>query len=380
VTKTKGTVWDVQLTVKMRNGVSRRVTKRGFATRKEATAWRDAERRRIRATNAAGAKPMTVPEILDRFIKEGPLTGSSALTYRRQLDLYIKPLLNVRADTLTAPRLQKFADVMAKDLSSRGHDGAASVSLAVGAVRAALKWAERPDVGLLDFNPVGTSKINTPQRNGEGRRPLEPGEYQALISAARPGRRIAWQLIFESAIRDGEALALRWSDIDLDTGRVDITRIRTPESYYKLEVRRTKSGQARVSYISQALCADLRALRQERGASSRDHVIVGQRGAQRLSMGQLQKWWLHDSEQAGIQGRSIHSLRHTWATQALRNGVDVKVVQEVLGHASLDTTVRYVHASDDGKRMASNAVQNAVSLSVDTAKTASLHGRTKRIA
>ena len=380
VTKTKGTVWDVQLTVRLRNGMGKRITKRGFATRKEATAWRDAEQRRVRAMNSLGAKPMSVPELVERYIKEGPLAGATPGNYAKVLRLYVKPMLNVRADALTVPRLQKFADTMTADLNSRGFNGASTVNMAVAAVRGAYRWATSDGVGLLDFNPVGGSTIALPQRQEGVRRSLGSGTYQDLLAAAAEERRYVWRLLFESAARDGEVLALRWKDVDLDTGRVSITRIRTPESNYTQERERTKSGRNRTAYLSPALCADLRALREERGAKPSDHILITQRGRKRLSMSQLQKWWDIDRKAAGLDGRTIHELRHTWATEALGAGVDVRVVQEVLGHASLDTTMRYTHTSEEGKRMASNAVQQVVSPRVDAAKTAAVHNRTKKIA
>lgn len=379
-TKTKGTVWDVQLTIRDRRGVAHRLTKRGFATRKEAADWRNTEQRKVKVSNARGVKPLSVPELIEKFIQEGPLKGSTPQSYGKVLQLYIKPLLNVKASSLSAPALQRFADRVRLDLEGRGYDGAVTVGLAVTAVRGALRWASSDSVGLLDHNPIGTATIALPQRRASERRPFTEEELQRLFSSSAGHSLLAWRIIFESAIRDGEALALRWRALDLSTGRLDINRIRTPESNYSKEQARTKGGKDRTAYLSAPLCDDLRTLREERGAKGTDYIIVPLRGTGGISMSTLQKWWDTDRKAAGLTGRVIHELRHTWATMALRGGVDVRVVQEVLGHSSLGTTMRYLHATEDGKRDASNVVQSIISPPVDAAKTASLNDRTIDIA
>ena len=55
----------------------------------------------------------------------------------------------------------------------------------------------------------------------------------------------------------------------------------------------------------------------------------------------------------GIRKRSYHTLRHTYATRCIENGIDIKSVSEMLGHADITTTLRlYVHPSMDSKRQA----------------------------
>ena len=58
---------------------------------------------------------------------------------------------------------------------------------------------------------------------------------------------------------------------------------------------------------------------------------------------------------AGLPHIRFHDLRHTFATLALQNGVDVKAVQEVLGHEHLNTTEIYTHIDNDALRVAAKA-------------------------
>ena len=60
-------------------------------------------------------------------------------------------------------------------------------------------------------------------------------------------------------------------------------------------------------------------------------------------------------KRAGLPKVRFHDLRHTFATLALQNGVDVKAVQEVLGHEHLNTTEIYTHIDNDALRVAAKA-------------------------
>ena len=60
-------------------------------------------------------------------------------------------------------------------------------------------------------------------------------------------------------------------------------------------------------------------------------------------------------KRAGLPSIRFHDLRHTFATLALQNGVDVKAVQEVLGHEHLNTTEIYTHIDNDALRVAAKA-------------------------
>lgn len=359
-TKTKGTVWDIQLTIKLSDGTSHRVTKRGLPTRQAAIDWRNAESRKRRAIKSAGAEALTVPVLVDRYLEgANGLVGSTLKSYTRMQDLYIRPLLKVRATALTPKRLQAFADDVAAMVQKKGEPGSATTLLALATVRSAYAWAMGPQQGLLQFNPIADAAINTPPPTND-RRAFTNKEVLALLAVASKRSRIIWQLFLEAAPRSGEALALDWGDFDLDVNRVRFSRILSPESNYKEIVHRTKGKGARVAYLSDALCADLRALKEEQGASAHDPVFTTVRGPRRrMGMISMRQMWWKDTEAAGLKGRTPHELRHTWATMSLANGVNVQVVAEVLGHKSLDTVLNYLHSENSGTS-ASNALRMAV--------------------
>ncbi|MFN3876709.1 MAG: hypothetical protein ACK4L7_12475, partial [Flavobacteriales bacterium] len=147
-TKTRGTVWDVQLTVKDRRGVSLRRTKRGFKTEALATAWRDAEKRRARLGQTVKAPPLTVPQICKRYIEaQRHLKGSTQAAYWSVLNVHIAPKFNVRVEILDQDRMQKFMYDLQDEAMLKGRSGSGTVKQARRLIMAALNWAARPAVG-----------------------------------------------------------------------------------------------------------------------------------------------------------------------------------------------------------------------------------------
>ncbi|MEO3944862.1 tyrosine-type recombinase/integrase [Gorillibacterium sp. CAU 1737] len=93
-----------------------------------------------------------------------------------------------------------------------------------------------------------------------------------------------------------------------------------------------------------------------------DAFFVSQKG-KRLSIRQIQKiasetfhaFQEHHPKLADMK-LSCHKLRHSFATMLLKNGVDIRVVKELMGHASIETTMIYTHVNDDQKKLAMSTV------------------------
>jgi integrase len=69
--------------------------------------------------------------------------------------------------------------------------------------------------------------------------------------------------------------------------------------------------------------------------------------------------WYSALREAGIQGFRFHDLRHSFGTMAADGGAHPKDIKAILGHADIHTTMRYVHATDEGKRKAVEAAAKA---------------------
>ena len=164
---------------------------------------------------------------------------------------------------------------------------------------------------------------------------LRPEEVERLVSAARdPLDLLIVALLFETGLRAQEAVGLRLRDVD--TGRREI------------RVRNAKYGEERVvlygPLTEQALAIWL-ALNPRLGP---DDPLLG------ISYSGLYKRLKTLARRAGLDPRRVrpHVLRHTFATEALRRGVPLPVVQRLLGHHDIKVTQIYLHLLDEDIRAA----------------------------
>ena len=165
---------------------------------------------------------------------------------------------------------------------------------------------------------------------------LTEKEVDRLIEAAKQNRwghrdATAILIAYGHGLRASEVVALRWSDIELQTGR--------------LHVRRAKGGTPSVHPVSARESRALRRLQRESPASR--YVFISERGAP-LSVAGYQRMVARTGEAAGF-GFLVHShmLRHGCGFKLAADGQDTRAIQAYLGHRSIQSTVRYTALAPD---------------------------------
>lgn len=158
-------------------------------------------------------------------------------------------------------------------------------------------------------------------------------EAPRLIAAAHGEWRTMITLALRTGLRRGELLALRWQDLDLPAGKLFVRQ------NFVLGVFGTpKSGKPREIPLSDATVAMLKAHRHLRGP------LVFCDDAGRVL--QLDRPWAALSracKRAGLRCVGWHVLRHTFASHLAMRNAPLKAIQELLGHASVQMTMRYAH-------------------------------------
>ena len=171
---------------------------------------------------------------------------------------------------------------------------------------------------------------------------LDFDESERLIDAAPERWRPMILMALKTGMRLGELLAVRWEDIDLVSKRILVRR----NAVYG-EIGTPKSGKNREIPICDTLLAELKGLRHLKG----ELVFSNDRG--RLWLAQDTYSPLHWScKKAGLRKVGWHVLRHTFASHLVMRGAPIKAVQELLGHSTLEMTMRYAHLSPDARREA----------------------------
>ncbi|POH59158.1 site-specific integrase [Cryobacterium zongtaii] len=224
--------------------------------------------------------------------------------------------------------------------------------------------------GLLAANPA--HKIRQPGVNRNEARFLTATEVGLLLQASQTHRyEVVIRFILGTGLRRGEALALRWSDIDLDDAHAKLRGSLTRRgSQLVVSGVKTKASRRTIA-LSPAM---VRLLRQHKAAQAKERLRAGNRWRDHGMVFATADGALVEPQnilrtvreaaiKAGLEPVTVHSLRHTYATAALLNGVALKVVSANLGHASIQITAdTYGHVTDDAARAGAVKVAEALGL------------------
>jgi integrase len=224
--------------------------------------------------------------------------------------------------------------------------------------------------GLIPRN--ATEAVRPPQVRREEMRPLTAEQVKVLFEAAKGDRLEALYILAVTAgLRQGELLGLKWDDIDLEAGTLQVRRtLTTAKGGPVLSAPKTK-GSRRTVRLSKT---GLEALRShlERQLGEIDQVgglwrenglifasEIGEPLSRQLVTAHRFKPLL---KRAGLPERRFHDLRHTCATLLLSKNVNPKVVSEMLGHASIAITLdTYSHVLPTMQESAAKAMEDALS-------------------
>ena len=159
-------------------------------------------------------------------------------------------------------------------------------------------------------------------------------EVKGMIDAAsNPKHRLLVKFLYSAGLRISECLNLRVNDVDLES-MVGI-------------VRRGKGKKDRMFIISEKLAEDLEEYIIKNNLAPEDYIFPG-KNSSRMSERAAQKIIAQLAKKAGITKKvTPHTLRHSFATHLLEQGVDIRKIQELLGHANLSTTQIYTRVSTE---------------------------------
>ena len=211
------------------------------------------------------------------------------------------------------------------------HLAASSVNIAVNAVRFLYGVTLQRDVAAL-MAGIPRMKRNTRRAEVYAR-----SEIEAILSApAQPRDRAFLMTVYAGGLRLSEATQFQIKDVD--------------RARMQLRVRNGKGAKERVLPLSQRLLQELehywRAQRKGRPGQDSLWLFLGRQAGQPMNRSTGQNIYYRAVRKSGVRRKGgIHLLRHSFASQLIENGVDLPLVQRLLGHAILLTTARYLHVT-----------------------------------
>ncbi len=185
------------------------------------------------------------------------------------------------------------------------------------------------DMGYVSANPA--RRLPLPKLEQHVPVTLSQEQAQQLIAAAElPWQRCLVVLLLATGLRRSEVIQVALEDVDLRNRQLLV---------------HGKGSKERIVPLTRHAVMAIEEYLPHRPESQQRRLFVNERGAP--LPGQAINQILDELlERAGLHGQGItpHKLRHTFATQLIQKGVDVRTVQELLGHADLGTTARYLHS------------------------------------
>ncbi|MGN6252487.1 MAG: site-specific tyrosine recombinase XerD [Marmoricola sp.] len=293
---------------------------------------------------------------LDHLGVERGLAANTLSSYRRDLRRYLAHLRGLGItdlDQVEEETVTGFLRALREGDADHPPLGAASAARTVVAVRGFHRFAVRD--GLARVDP--SAGVRPPPPAKRLPKALGVGEVEAILEAAGAAgttlalrNRALLELLYGTGARISEAVGLDVDDVEVPAGA-------GADDQDATVLLRGKGGKERIVPVGRYACAALSAyLVRGRpqlaaaGGSARGALFLNARGG-RLSRQSAWAVIVRAAERAGVRAEvSPHTLRHSFATHLLEGGADVRVVQELLGHASVTTTQVYTLVTVDRLR------------------------------
>lgn len=259
-------------------------------------------------------------QVLTMWLHGRPVTTQRAYAYevKALMAVMVKPLAHI-----TLGDLQGYFSTLAALAP-------ASQARAINAAKSLFSFAQR--IGYIQFNPCAA--ILSPKiKNTLAERILNESQVHRLISLEPlPRNRVLLRLLYAAGLRVSEICGLKLRDLQEREGAGQITVY-------------GKGGKTRMVLLSPETWKELMALPK---GSPDSPVFTSRKGKGHLSPVQVHRLVRAASERAGVElAVSPHWLRHAHASHALDRGAPIHLVQATLGHASVATTGKYLHARPD---------------------------------
>jgi integrase len=324
-----------------------------FASLQEAKAWRS---RGVVA--AADGLLLVSPSLTVREVAEGLIDGMERGNVRNRSGGIYKPSVVRGYDSCLRLRLlpalgaRKLGEVSRRDVQRLADewlgDGMDASTIRNTLMPLRVIYRRAIQDGLVAISPC--EHLRLPRVEGRRERIADVDEARALLAALPLRDRTLYATAFFAGLRMGELRALRWRDVDLASGRINVDR--AMDGMGSTIAPKSRAG----TRIVPMLTGEFRDMLNEHRAASRglpdDYVFTGSSATNAFSPSavyrRVRTAWHH----AGLDPINLHEARHTFASTAIAAGLNAKVIATYMGHSSIQVTYDLY-----GKLMPGNEVE-----------------------
>lgn len=243
-------------------------------------------------------------------------------------------------DAITPPAIETFKAYYFKrapfgenfSKGKKSHNPANTFNRYLQLIKAMMNWAVRQ--GYLKENPIGSvPQLKDIQKKFP--RVFSQEELKVIFGNSPPPLDGYFKFLAYTGMRNGELYHLEWADIDLKTG---VVKIQSKSGFHP------KTYEIRAIPIHPELKAVIKTLPKQ------GRYVFGDGRDGHYA---TESWILRVLKAVLFAGKmadgNLYTFRHTFATRLLQSGADLATVKDLMGHSTIQTTMRYVHSSDKSK-------------------------------
>ncbi|WBL16339.1 site-specific integrase [Sutcliffiella sp. NC1] len=364
-TKSGETKWMYMLDLgKDEKGRRKQKKKSGFKTEREAKKeLRLAEAELIKGTYVEPSKMLYEKYLDDWFKTKRKSLGIQTIeVYESHLKNYIKPFLG-STPLLSLKTIH--VDNFINHMHEKGYTPS-TIKKSINIIKSSLEHAI--DTELLSKNVA--KKATLPKEKKKEMEVWSKQEVQTFLKVAKGDRLYAlFYLALTTGMRQGELLGLRWKDIDLDNQLLRVNQVLAHNGKDIISEAKTEKSNRTVE-LGESTISVLKAHRKQllqekllqgKGYQDNDLVFCTPLGTPLNSSNIRSRNFNGLIKQAGLKKIRFHDLRHTCATLLLSEGVNVKIISEMLGHSNIKITLdTYSHVLPTMQKEAVNKLENMI--------------------
>lgn len=268
-----------------------------------------------------------------KLYKDGKVKKNTTATYRKNLNAHLYPAFgSMHLSEITTPKVQAF-------LNERSHMAEKTLKMLLALLGQIMKSAVEDE--LITKDPTASRRITIPSKKKKERQALPLTRFKQIMNGIHqlePMGRRYMALLMLAGMRRGEALGMMWEDIDLEEGMLHIRRGVTHPQQNQPNIEslpKTKSGVREIP-LDPLLIDFLSPL-------GKEGFIIG--GDSPISLRSFNNMWRRINKTIDLTDVTSHIFRHSYLTYAAGETTDLKTLQALAGHSTIQMTMdHYVHA------------------------------------